>query len=235
MKNNTKINEDYTRFYSARMYKNVYPTEFVVRTFLASYPELKKLELPKGATILDIGCGDGRNTLFLMEQGYNVYGTEIAEEIVKITQDRLDAFAGERSLKKANIAVGRNSSLSYPDKFFDVILACHVCYYCDDGENIGNNLCEYARVLKDDGLLVASVLHSESYVLRGGITCSDGTTIVRNDPYNNRNGYRLKGYATTKDIESDFEELFCDFSFGQGHNNWYGIDENVWWCVCRKK
>lgn len=33
MKTDNKIDEKYTEFYSERRYLNVYPTEFVVRTF----------------------------------------------------------------------------------------------------------------------------------------------------------------------------------------------------------
>ena len=35
------INDKYTKFYTERRHSKVYPTEFVVRTFLANYPRLK--------------------------------------------------------------------------------------------------------------------------------------------------------------------------------------------------
>ena len=70
MKSNTKskINSSYTSFYESKNPKKVYPTEFVVRTFLGKYPALN-LELKSGFKVLDIGFGDGRNTAFLIEQG----------------------------------------------------------------------------------------------------------------------------------------------------------------------
>lgn len=230
-----EINERYTEFYSKRKYLNVYPTEFVVRSFLAEYPGLNMKKLERGDKIIDIGCGDGRNTLFLMEQGYEVYGTEISQEIVDIAQNRLDVLADYRGLDKAVLNVGRNSELPYDDEFADAILACHVCYYCDEGQTIQDNLKEYYRVLKKDGILVASVCHKDSFLVKGGDREENGITIVKNDPYNNRNGYRIMSYGTVDEIERDFQEFFYNFSFGQGHNNWYGIDENVYWCVCQKK
>lgn len=232
---NKEINEHYTEFYLKRRHLRVYPTEFVVRTFLSEYPGLHMDKLKRGDIIIDIGCGDGRNTLFLMEQGYEVYGTEISQKIVDVTQKRLDVLTEKVKNMGGGISVGRNSNLPYVDAFADAILACHVCYYCDKGEGIEDNLREYSRVLKRGGILVASVLHSESYLLSGGDKMEDGTTIVRNDPYNNRNGYRLKGFSSKEEIENLFSKWFYDFSFGQAHNDWYGIDEKVWWVVCKKK
>lgn len=225
------IEKRYTEFYSERKHIRVYPTEFVVRTFLANYPELKMSKLNVGDKVLDVGCGDGRNSVFLCEQGYDVYATEITQEICGQTQERV--FKNCNS--KIDIKVGKNSSLPYDDNFFDCILACHSCYYCEEGETIIDNLKEYSRVLKKNGVLIASVVHSDSYILAGGKREADGTTTILNDPYNNRNGYRLHSFANVEDIKDVFSEYFENFSIGQGHNNWFGIDENVWWVVCYKK
>ena len=67
------INKYYTEFYEARQTRRLYPTDFVVRTFLAKYPNLEPVNLPIGGKVLDIGVGDGRNTGFLCDQGYIAY------------------------------------------------------------------------------------------------------------------------------------------------------------------
>ena len=61
----TAINNNYEKYYNKKDYVNIYPTEFVVRTFLAHYPNLNFDKPKKGSSILDIGFGDGRNTAFL--------------------------------------------------------------------------------------------------------------------------------------------------------------------------
>lgn len=226
-----EIDNNYTKFYLEKRHINIYPTEFVVRTFLANYPQLNMKKPSKGSVVIDVGCGDGRNTLFLCQQGYDVYGTEITEEICQQVKNRIK----KTSEFSPKIEVGRNSALPYNDEFADCILACHSCYYVDQNETIKDNLAEYSRVMKKGGILVASLVHADSYILQGGDKLLDGTTIVRHDPYNNRNGYRLHSFATIKEIKELFSDYFDSFSFGQGHNNWYGIDENVWWVVCTKK
>ena len=43
----------------------------------------------EGDKVLDLGFGDARNTMFLIEKGYEVSGTEITEEIVNLSKERL--------------------------------------------------------------------------------------------------------------------------------------------------
>jgi ubiquinone/menaquinone biosynthesis C-methylase UbiE len=225
-----EIDKHYTEFYKVRRYRNVYPTEFVVRTFLANYPKLTIRKAQPGDKILDVGFGDGRNTLFLCQQGFDVCGIEITQEIVDQTTERINSFG-----YKCDLRVGRNSTIPFEDATFDYILASHSCYYCDEGETIADNLKEYSRVLKREGWLIASVVHTASYIFANAQKLADGTMRITSDPYNNRNGYRLMGFGTTDDIEAVFSAYFYNFSFGQAHNNYYGIDENVYWVVCQKK
>jgi hypothetical protein len=56
---NDNINSRYERHYAERSNLKVYPTEFVVRTILAHYPNLKFKKPRPGNNILDAGFDDG--------------------------------------------------------------------------------------------------------------------------------------------------------------------------------
>jgi len=226
---NPNINNSYEHFYAERKGAKVYPTEFVVRTFLSSYPNLNFRKHLTGEHILDVGFGDGRNTAFLCEQGFAVSGIEITQGIVDQTSDRLAKLG-----HVADLRVGRNSYIPFEDSYFDYILACHCCYYCDEGETLVDNLTEYARVLKQGGYLVASVACSRSYIFKGAVKLPDGSFHINGDPYGNRNGYRLHGFDEQQDAENYFSRYFTNFSFGFANNNYYGISEQVFWVVCQK-
>lgn len=78
---------------------------------MAKYPALK-LTLKSNSKVLDLGFGDGRNTAFLIEQGYEVYGIEITKEIVDLTAKRLANLGLSATLK-----IGRNRDIPFEDDF----------------------------------------------------------------------------------------------------------------------
>jgi SAM-dependent methyltransferase len=227
---NSEINSRYERYYAERVKSKVYPTEFVVRTLLANYPHLEFKKPAPGDKILDVGFGDGRNTAFLCDYGLAVSGVEITQGIVDQTRLRMTKLGHDPDLR-----VGRNSSICFEEGKFDYILACHCCYYCDEGETLFDNLKEYARVLKKDGFLIASVANKSSYIFNDAKELADGSMVVMRDPYGNRTGYRLHGFSCKEDIEKYFTPLFENFSFGTADNDYYGISERVFWVVCQKR
>lgn len=227
--NPAQIDSSYELFYSKRDGLRVYPTEFVVRTFLANYPSLQFCKPTAGDKVLDVAFGDGRNTVFLCEQGYSVYGIEIAEGIVRQTEERLTKLGHQ-----ADLRVGRNTKIPFDDGYFDYVLACHCCYYCDEGENFSDNMKEYARVIKPGGWLIASVANSGFYIFKDALSVGDGSMRIQADPYGNRDGYRLHGFSTKKQIEAYLSPWFEHFSFGSADNDYYGVNERVFWVVCQK-
>src|SRR5579883_191420 len=207
------IDSSYESFYAKRTHSKVYPTEFVVRTFLAQYPNLKfKKPLP-GDRVLDSAFGDGRNTAFLCEQDLNVSGFEISQSIVDQTNERLKKLG-----HRADLRVGRNSHIPWNDTYFDYILACSCCYYCDEGNTLADNLIEYARVLKSGGYFIASVASKRSFIFRESTALADGSFRITADPYGCRNGYRLHAFGEKCELEDYFSPWFMNFSFGMVEN-----------------
>jgi len=223
------IEQSYERHYASKPGLKVYPTEFVVRTFLAHYPGLTFEKPARNARILDIGFGDGRNTAFLCDLGLSVSGIEITQGIVDQTARRL-----ERLGHSADLQVGRNSQIPFADESFDYILACHCCYYCDSGDTFADNMAEYARVLQPGGWLVASVACATSYIFKDALLLPDGSRIIKTDPYGVREGYRLQAFMRTNEIEEALSPWFLNFSFGRADNDYFGISERVFWVVCQK-
>ena len=108
-------------------------------------------------------------------------------------------------------------------------------YYVDEGNTLKDNIEEYYRIIKSGGYLIASIVNVETYVLKDSIFLKDGSRRVTSDPYNNRVGYRLHGFKSEEEIKDYFSPYFTDFSFGIANNNFYGIDEKLFYFVCKKK
>jgi len=52
---------------------------------------LEELELPSGASILDIGCGTGRHSVELAKRGYAVTGLDLSAEMLAMAAEAADA------------------------------------------------------------------------------------------------------------------------------------------------
>lgn len=223
--------ESYGRFHAEKKPDHVYPSEWVIRTFLGKYP---KLEMDKsrypGAKILDIGFGDGRNWPLLRNAGFDVHGLEISEEIVRLGQERAEQLGMDATLK-----VGTNSSIPFPDATFDYILASHSCYYIDEGTRFPDNMREYFRVLKPGGMLIASLPESTNDIFDQCIELDDGHVEIRNDPWGLRNGYIFKWFRHEQDVTESFGPWFEDFAIGACRNDYFGVQIDMFLLVCTRR
>ena len=71
-------------------------------------------DLLKGSLVLDLACGTGRITEFLLSKGYRVWGIDISPEMLKVAQKRLSSFGELFNLRQAEA-----ENLPFAGKFFD--------------------------------------------------------------------------------------------------------------------
>jgi len=225
------IHSNYNKFYNAQNHILLYPTEFVVRIFLADYKGLSFQKPKTNSKILDVGFGDGRNTSFLCQQRLDVYGVEITQGIVDKVNSRLKQLGWNPKL-----AVGDNQDIPFDNCFFEYVLACHSMYYCSNGSKFEDNLREYSRVMKPSSWLIASIANKASLLFENSIKTDRGTFIIKNDPYKNRNESELYAAESFAEVEEKLSPHFINFSFGSSNCSYFGhSDESVFWVTCQKK
>jgi demethylmenaquinone methyltransferase / 2-methoxy-6-polyprenyl-1,4-benzoquinol methylase len=100
---------------------------------------LKKLELGKGARILDIGCGTG-----VLEARYQLGGSQVVG--IDITKGML-RLAQRKGLDSLSLNLADAEHLPFRDASFDLVVSCYVPKYCDTRRFVE----ELARVLKPGG------------------------------------------------------------------------------------
>jgi SAM-dependent methyltransferase len=225
------VKQSYTTFHTRHNPPHVYPSEWVIRTLLGKYP-LLALDKSKyrGAKLLDMGFGDGRNWPLLHNLGFDIYGVEITETIVSLGRERARTLDIPVTLR-----VGANSSIPFDDNSFDYTLASSSCYYVDAGTTFSDNLKENQRVLKPGGILMATLPEAESSIFKECVELKDGHVEIRADPWGLRNAYVFKWFRSQEEIKETFWPYFDSFSIGLCRDDYYGVQINLFLLVCRKR
>ncbi len=212
-----------------------YPAEYVIRIFKGIYPKLNfdKSKYPS-QKILDIGAGDGSNLALLRTCGFQCFGVEISQEIVEKGIFNLSSIG----INDIEMRVGNNANIPYKDNYFDFILSWNACYYMGKSFDFQTHVKEFSRVLNSGATCVMSIPKKSCFIYKGCDLCMHGNeqyAIIRNDPFNIRNGETLKIFNDEKDIEEQFSSEFESFTFGSIHDDCFGYDYHWHLVLCKKK
>lgn len=209
-----------------------YPAEYVIRIFKGKYPRLHLSENSfEGKKICDVGCGDGRNLVLLKQCGFDVYGVEITEDIVDKVKSNLHSVGVDGS----GIKVGANDNIPFGDKEFDYLLSWNACYYMGESRDFSSYVREFARVLKEEGHLILSIPKTSCFIYHGSEDLGNGYFMIKNDPFNIRNGEVLKGFKSEQEIIEAFSEYFENFVYGSVQDDCFGFDYHWHLVVCKRK
>lgn len=118
---------------------------------IASFFKQKKVK-----TILDLGCGTGRHTMYLAHQGFDVTGIDISETALAITSNKLR----DANIRSVKLVRHDMESLPFPDGHFDAVVCMGVLthgFYV----KIHKTISEIHRVIKSKGFLIADVLSTK--------------------------------------------------------------------------
>ena len=103
-------------------------------------------------TVLDLGCGSGRHTVYYAQQGFSVHGLDNSPRGIELTRQWL-AEAGLQATLELQSMMGR---LPFEDEFFDAIVSVQVIHHATIA-TIRDIIHEIVRVLKTGGLVFVTV------------------------------------------------------------------------------
>jgi tellurite methyltransferase len=106
-----------------------------------------------GMTLLDAGCGGGRNLVYFLRNGYRVFAVD--EDPHAVYQVRLLAAQLQPELPEANIRTASLTEIPFPDSAFDVVIASAVLHFARDEAQFHRMLDEMWRVLAVGGVFFA--------------------------------------------------------------------------------
>jgi tellurite methyltransferase len=133
------------------------------------FDQLLRGRLKPAMRVLDAGCGSGRNLVYLLRSGYEVFAVDSDADAIASVR-RLAATLAPH-LPDTNFRVEPVEHMTFPDAFAEAVLSSAVLHFARDDEQFAAMVRDMWRVLKPGGLLfcrLASAIGMEARVQRVG-------------------------------------------------------------------
>lgn len=126
--------------------KTYWDSKFEIRGDSLLSPEkalINNIGYLKKGTVLDVACGDGRNTLYLIQKGFDVTGVDFSNKAL----ERLNAFATRAGceIETKQVDLSGSNSLNELNNFDNIVIN----HYRANKEVLK----EISKHINDDGIL----------------------------------------------------------------------------------
>jgi len=131
------------------------------------FDQMLKGRIAPGMTVLDAGCGSGRNLVYLLRSGFEVFGADENPEAVEQTRRLATLLAP--GLPTSNFRNERVEAMSFPEACVHIVISSAVLHFAHDDDEFDAMLRGTWRVLKHGGLMfcrLASSIGMEQQVRR---------------------------------------------------------------------
>ena len=223
----------YEKYYgsSASFFK--YPNEFIVKGFY-SFIARDSHAAPSVSTgrALDFAYGSGSNSIFLMQQGYETHGVEVASSAHKLLIENLRWHGLPEELAAPFVTIDETwEQLPYEENFFNLAIANHVLYYYYTPEAWAHVTAELFRCLAPGGMLLLSLMAPKHPTCIEAIPLGDG---IYQTPRGALAGQIFRGIQSLDEVQAmlpGFEEV----SRGRMQEEWQGHGGQDVWLYCARK
>jgi len=122
------------------------------------FDQLLRGRITPGMRVVDVGCGGGRNLVYLLRSGYEVYANDANPMAIRTVRQLAAALAP--ALPADNFRVESIEAHTFPAAFADVVLSSAVLHFARDDRHFMSMLEGTWRVLKPGGLMFCRLASS---------------------------------------------------------------------------
>jgi len=131
------------------------------------FDQILRGRITPGMRVVDAGCGSGRNLVYLLREGYEIFSADVdAQEVEHV---RRLAAALAPNLPAENFRMDAVEEMAFPEGFADVVISSAVLHFARDDAQFHAMLRGTWRVLRRGGLFfcrLASSIGMENRVER---------------------------------------------------------------------
>lgn len=142
------------------------------------FDQLLKGRFDHCKTILDAGCGSGRNLHYFLQNGFEVFGADMNQQAIDEVQQLCEALAPNNPV--TNFRVASVEDLPFTDESFDLVICSAVLHFAHDEQHFDAMLKSMFRVLKPGGYFLAR-LGSNIGIERLVTPLGNGRYVLPND------------------------------------------------------
>lgn len=205
----------------------IWPNEFLVKLVSSGAYSGIKENMKESPKVLEVGIFAGNNARMLKEEGYEVFGSEINDEMVNLGYQSLEKMG----ISDVEIRVGTNNHLNYPDSFFDLLVSINTIHY-SAGEASPQALSEFARVLKPGGFAVIETPSEKHFARLNCLRKSEFEWEWRAGGF--REGASLGFFDSKAHLTSSLTKVFSNISV-LTRSEQFEKRELAWWiALCQK-
>ena len=122
------------------------------------FDQLLKGRIRPGMKVLDAACGGGRNLVYFLQSGFDVFGTDAAPHAVEAVRQLAAKLAPDAPAD--NFRVEPVERMTFPDGFADVVISSAALHFARDDRQFDGMVNEMWRVLKPGGMLFCRLASS---------------------------------------------------------------------------
>ncbi len=122
------------------------------------FDQLLRQRITTDMTVLDAGCGSGRNLVYLLQHGCRTYGVDADDRAVAATRELARRLSP--STPPDHFRTEPLDALSFADSLFDVVICSAVLHFADGREHFDRMVDELWRVLAPGGFLFTRLASS---------------------------------------------------------------------------
>src|ERR1700759_436545 len=115
------------------------------------FDQILRGNIAPGMRIVDAGCGHGRNLVYLLREGYEIYGVDANERTVEHVR-RLSRSL-DTGLPDENFQVSLVEKMPFPKDFADVVICNSVLHFARSEEQFQSMVADLWRVVRPGGIL----------------------------------------------------------------------------------
>ncbi len=112
--------------------------------------QILKGRFTKEMKILDAGCGEGRNSVYFIQKGYQIFGIDPNE--VAVQYCRFLSKSLNPDFDSHRFQVGELEEIPFHAEAFDAVICSAVLHFAKNVDNFRQMILEIHRVLKPGGI-----------------------------------------------------------------------------------